>query len=153
MAKGEAILTNGVVTGITIIDGGSRYCHKEHVRTSVIVPKPRQAVVSASTSTETGAVTSINFIDTGSGYSSGAEVKICFPIPPEPDIVAYDLVLDPVETYDTVNNGHYHESISLPSECIKADIFNVNQTKLFNQYKTHSWYLTGNDPETNLFIK
>tara|TARA_R110000824_G_scaffold47651_3_gene135477 strand:- start:476 stop:3862 length:3387 start_codon:yes stop_codon:yes gene_type:complete len=148
-AKGTAVLTNGEVTSVDLISGGYGYCPGETVNVGTITPPTRQAVVSATTSSINGAVTAIHVLDYGAGYSSITPARICFPEVPEPEILSYDLLVDPVNTYESINNGHYHEQIKLPSPCQKTDIFNTNQTELFRQYKTHGWYLTGNHPETN----
>jgi hypothetical protein len=151
-AKGTATIDPGTggITSITITDGGVGYCPGDtSIRGTLDLPAPRQATLSATT-TDNGKIANIFIIDPGAGYSSIEPAMICFPPPPEPDIISYDLVLDPVNTYDSINQGHWHDNVKLPTtQCFKADIFSTHQTDLFDQYKTHGWYVTGNNIGTN----
>lgn len=149
-AKGELVVdpTTKKATGINVTDIGSGYARGENVAASFTLPPPRPAVVNMKM-TPTGGVSAVEIVDGGDGYSTDDYVEVCFPPPPPATINSYNLVVSPVETYETVNNGHFHENINLPSPSYKADIFHTEQTYLGNQYKTHGWYLTGNNPETN----
>ena len=155
-ATGIGTLVNGRLDSVTIptASAGWGYEVGELVTGFVTSMTPtRDAMVKIRTHTQTGAVTAVEVVDGGSGYSPIVPVELCLPDIPEPDIVSYDLLVDPVETYESVNNGHYHSTVldlaNGPSPSFNADIFNTNQTYLFDQYKTHGWYLTGNNPETN----
>lgn len=150
-AVGEVTVdgATGSVTNINITDGGVGYCVGDtNIRGIIDLPTPRSATLSAATDAE-GKISRIIVLDPGAGYSSTRPAKICFPPVPDPEIISYDLVISPVNTYESINNGHWHDNMALPTGCYKADIFNVNQTDLFNQYKTHGWYVTGNNVGTN----
>lgn len=145
--------STGEVISVEMVDNGVGYCPTgETVRGIYNMPTPRTAVLSAATSPVDGSISSITVIDPGAGYSPIRPVNVCFPEPPKPDPVTFGLILEPVKTYETVNNGDPNENGTLPlptGSCLRADIYNTNQTKLFDQYKTHGWYLTGTDVETN----
>ena len=135
-------------TGIEIISGGSGYCPGEIVQAVPLLEQPRQATGRALMN-DTGGVSAIQIIDPGAGYSTTEPVNICFPPIPIPQPVSYDLRVRPVDTYQSINNGHFHESAVLPTIGYDTDIFKTQQTYLGNQYKTHGWYVTGSHPETN----
>ena len=142
--------SSGEIIDIDITDPGVGYCVGDtNIRGTLDLPPARQATLSATT-TDAGQIENLFVIDPGQGYSSVDPAKICFPPPPEPEIISYDLVLDAVDTYDSINQGHWHTKVKLPTaRCYKADIFETQQTYLFNQYKTHGWYLTGASEKNN----
>lgn len=149
-ATGELIVDPSTkkATGINIIDIGSGYARGETVATTAILPAQKPASLNVKM-TPTGGVSAVEILDGGAGYATDEMLSICFPAPPPAEIVSYNLMIQPVETYETINNGHFHENINLPSPSYKTDIFHTEQTYLGNQYKTHGWYVTGNNPATN----
>ena len=191
----------GSVDTVAVSNPGRGYSIGEKPTVTFSGPKLEQATMEARVDTNTGSVSSINLINPGSGYSETKPVRVFFPEPPPQQIKAYDLLIQPVQTYENVNNDFYYLSNGVPIEG-PCDVYHTDQTYLgqgkpeigpghlsiesqgghqnrgdkygrchyfdpgiydtqelmvntghtkvtHNQYKTHGWYVTGTDFETN----
>tara|TARA_R110000851_G_scaffold52364_12_gene124672 strand:+ start:1347 stop:6146 length:4800 start_codon:yes stop_codon:yes gene_type:complete len=200
-AKAILTLDKCKVVGVTITDTGRGYMRGEKGNISISAPVLKTATVAARVDSTTGSVSAITVVDPGAGYSCSQAIKITFPAPPPQQIKAFDLLVQPVNTYENVNNDFDYKSIGLPFEG-EVDIYSTDQTYLgqgkkdlnpghlsidgqggyenrgdkygpchyfdpglhnledkgaaaghtditHNQYKTHGWYVTGTDFETN----